>query len=111
MKLCRNRAAAAAFKSNNPNYDPEIQSGLKRCDLHGLIVKEAIRRVKDHLRACADIGVVETMLITGKGKGSKDGIPKIKPAVINLLTTDKWISVVRKVLADVPNEGCVTVQF
>ncbi len=108
---CITLAGIAAFKTNNPHYDPNIQSGLKRCDLHGLVVKEAIQRVEEHLRACAETGVVETMLITGKGKGSKDCIPKIKPAAIKLLTESKRMSVLGEIQVNVPNEGCVTVQL
>lgn len=108
MKIYRDRAAAEAFKSNNPHYDPKFQSGLKRCDLHGLTVKEAIQRVKDHLQACVDIGVTETLLITGRGKGSKGGIPKIKPATVSLLESKKWSYLMHQIEV---NDGSITVQF
>lgn len=111
MESHNNRAAAVAFKSINPRYDPKVKSSLERCDLHKLYVKEAEQRVKDHVQACVDIGVAQTVLITGKGSGSIDGIPKIKPAVVKLLDSEECSHLVRDVQANVPNDGCITVRF
>lgn len=106
VKSYNKLGALEAFKTHNPDYDPKTVLGLQRCDLHGLYVEEAIQYVKDHLQACKNVGIVKTSLITGKGNGSKDGVPKIKLAVIDLLETTHVVHSV-----DSRNEGCVIVRI
>ncbi|KAI5780933.1 hypothetical protein EDC01DRAFT_620111 [Geopyxis carbonaria] len=61
--------------------DGEVKDGLRRCDLHGLLVKEAVGRVEAHLRTCRERGVERTLIITGRGLHSDGGVAKVKPEV------------------------------
>ncbi|TDL22154.1 hypothetical protein BD410DRAFT_788857 [Rickenella mellea] len=76
------RAAKEIFAHHNPSYDPGTASTLSKCDLHGLYVREAERYTIDHVRACQQAGLAKTIIITGRGKGSKDGDSKLMMDVL-----------------------------
>ena len=70
---------------------------LARVDLHGLFVAEAEQRVHRHLELCEKVGVARTVIITGKGLHSRDGVAKLRPAVEKLLRdVEGWRVVVGK---------------
>ncbi|KAL7274796.1 hypothetical protein RUND412_002295 [Rhizina undulata] len=69
-----------------PTADEAAKKGLVRLDLHRLFVREAIVRVETHLELCRKHGVRRTTIITGKGLHSIDGIAKIKPKVVEMLS-------------------------
>ncbi|KAA8894467.1 hypothetical protein FN846DRAFT_973855 [Sphaerosporella brunnea] len=124
-------AADLAFGNYNPSYPSTLTStrhgggwallswlgwgkvegqktkGLERLDLHGLYVAEAITRVEAHMRACKEYGVERTMLITGRGNRSVDGVAKIKPSV------EKWLQERQAGFRVVKgsNDGAVTVEL
>jgi hypothetical protein len=55
--------------------------GLKRVDLHGLFVAEALARVEQHVAACKEHRVLRTLIITGRGLHSQGGIARVRPEV------------------------------
>ena len=87
------RAASEIFNHHNPNYS-FCKDSLKTntLDLHGLRVREAEKYVREHIEAFKGLGagVRNTTIITGRGNRSKDGIPKIKPAVLSFLKFNKY---------------------
>jgi DNA-nicking Smr family endonuclease len=95
-------AATEIFNSHNAKYPTD----LSEIDLHGLFVSEALTRVEQHIQLCKKGGLRRTVLITGWGSHSKDGMAKIKPAMQELCLREGL-----KVLADRPNIGCMTVQL
>ncbi|TDL23902.1 Smr-domain-containing protein [Rickenella mellea] len=106
MEQQNSRAATEIFGHHNPSYDRKVASTLNRCDLHGLYVKEAERHTIDHVRTCQQAGLSQTVIITGRGKGSKGGDAKLKPAVAEVLKKANL-----DVHVGVPNDGCITVKF
>ena len=105
MKKHHARAAKEIFGHHNPEYEvqPRVEGGpAQRCDLHGLFVGEAKAVARKHLCRCKDAGIHEAVFITGWGKGSKDGEPKVKPAILALLKD--------KARVDDANKGRIMVQ-
>jgi DNA-nicking Smr family endonuclease len=88
------------FEFHNPTYPGD----LNRIDLHGLLVKEAIVRIQRHVKLCKDAGIQRTLVITGRGIHSKEGIAKIKPAIRELCVSEGL-----QVIPNESNEGCLTV--
>ncbi len=97
-------AATDIFAHYNPSS--VYPSDLTQIDLHGLHVTEAIEYAKKHVLACRQRGMKQTVLITGRGNRSKDGLAKLKPAVEEWLMEENL-----RAMIDTPNEGCVTVEI
>ncbi|KAF8253034.1 Smr-domain-containing protein [Wilcoxina mikolae CBS 423.85] len=55
--------------------------GLKKVDLHGLLVAEALARVEQHVASCREHGVLRTLIITGRGLHSQGGVARVRPEV------------------------------
>jgi len=96
------QAETEIFTHHNPSYPGD----LSRIDLHGLLVKEAIARVEKHVALCKVRGLRRTVVVTGWGSHSKDGMAKIKPAIHELCQRERL-----RVLVDEPNVGCITVEI
>ncbi|TDL23903.1 hypothetical protein BD410DRAFT_897083 [Rickenella mellea] len=107
MEQHNSRAATEIFAHHNLSYNPRAASTLNKCDLHGLYVKEAERYTTDHVRACQQAGLSKTIIITGRGNGSRDGDAKLKPAVAEILKRRAEL----EVYVGVPNDGCITIKF
>jgi len=90
MEAYNTLASQAIFEHKNGTASA---SALATIDLHGLYVNEAIERASAHLTACRKAGVRRTTIITGRGKGSVDGIPKLKGAILGLLVREKGVTV------------------
>ncbi|XP_044267376.1 NEDD4-binding protein 2-like [Tribolium madens] len=86
-----NRRAAAAFLKENYEKNPSNDT----IDFHHLYVKEAVEVLDifldDQIGGLRDDNVKTKALsvITGRGKHSENGVPKIKPAVIERLIVRK----------------------
>ncbi|KAL7752051.1 hypothetical protein RI367_002580 [Sorochytrium milnesiophthora] len=102
MERYNQMAADEAFAFHNNSR----QDNLAELDLHGLYVKEALQRVGQHIQRCKKAGVKQTVLITGRGKHSADGLAKIRPAVEQLMHDERL-----RATPGVPNEGCILVEF
>lgn len=83
------KAANACFDLVNPTYNVQQPLTLQTCDLHGLTIAEAIQRAKTHVRACRDLKMTETVLITGKGLHSQNGRARLKPALEQFCQEEK----------------------
>ncbi|KAF7361940.1 Smr domain-containing protein [Mycena venus] len=69
------RAARRYFRASNlSRKDGEI-------DVHGLFIAEAVNKVETALEAAILSGRKELRVIVGRGRGSKDGQPKLRPAI------------------------------
>ena len=77
-KIWNAKAVKVIFERNNRGR------GLKEIDLHGLFVEEAKQEFKKRIDICKWIGIKYLRVIVGKGNNSKDGVAKIKPAIIEL---------------------------
>lgn len=73
------------FRAHNRRYDPSKRTGLACIDLHGQKVESALRILELHLINCGIKNVYQTVIITGRGLHSKGGIPRLKPAIIEVL--------------------------
>lgn len=62
------------------------ENTLPTVDVHGLLVPEAIRVTEMELRKALLAGHTSIRIITGKGKHSKGGIAKLKPAIMQHMT-------------------------
>jgi DNA-nicking Smr family endonuclease len=100
METYNKRAADIIFASHNP----AAERSLAQVDLHGLYVQEALSRVESHIAACRNAGIKSTVVVTGRGNRSRDGLAKIKPAVETFLKKENL-----RAELGIPNEGCVTV--
>ena len=60
-------------------------SKLRKCDLHGLLIREARHYVLQHLELCRKHRIENTDVVTGWGKSSKDNDAKLKPRVKEIL--------------------------
>jgi hypothetical protein len=58
---------------------------LRKCDLHGLLIREARHYVLQHLELCRAHRIPSTDIVTGWGKSSKDNDAKLKPRVKEIL--------------------------
>lgn len=98
MEEYNKKAADAFFAANNKGRDDYS------IDLHGLYVEEAVERVKQRFDKIGRKGTL--IIIWGAGNHSEGGVRKIKPAVIDILNSEKV-----KFDDDTPNHGCCTVYF
>jgi DNA-nicking Smr family endonuclease len=101
-----NRLNSLAEKEIFNHHNPTYPTDLSKIDLHGLLVKEATIRVEKHVELCKRSGIARTILITGWGGHSKEGLAKIKPAIRELCHREQL-----RVLVDKPNIGCITVEI
>lgn len=98
-ETCNSLAAKTLFNNQNPEYYliPDIPNGLEHSlaeiNLHNLQIPEAVEYTKEHLLFCRVRGVKRTEIITGKGNHSKDGIPKLKPALMEFLACQENVKV------------------
>jgi DNA-nicking Smr family endonuclease len=99
------RLNALAEQEIFTHFNPAYPSELAQIDLHGLFVKEGIARVEKHVQLCKKAGRRSTVVITGWGSHSKDGLAKIKPAIQELCVKEGL-----RVFVDRPNVGCLTVE-
>lgn len=74
MEEANQIAAKAIFDHNNNHHPKEI------IDLHGLFVREAIRKLEDRITTATNENIKQIFVIVGRGLHSVGG-PKIKPAV------------------------------
>jgi DNA-nicking Smr family endonuclease len=94
------RASEMIFQGKNPQYgsakvsEVPKRSGealgkpplsLETLDLHGQHRGEAETLVRSHLRKCKEDGLKNTLIITGRGSHSVDGVAKLRPEVKELL--------------------------
>ncbi|KAL0032695.1 hypothetical protein WJX79_003892 [Trebouxia sp. C0005] len=83
-KEARQRANQAAYDSCNVSVTNRF-----KVDLHGLHVEEALQVLEQHLLSLGGLGCpggILLQVITGIGKHSTNGRPKILPAVIRYLS-------------------------
>ena len=99
-----NRLQALAEHEIFTSHNPEYPKALLEVDLHGLFVKEAEARVEQHVQLCRRAGITRTVVITGQGNHSRDGLAKLKPAITELCERENL-----NFLMDRPNPGCITV--
>lgn len=74
-------------------------------DLHGLYVREAIKRLKQRIAQCRRENQQNFVVIVGKGLHSEQG-PRLKPAVLEYAQNSGL-----NFRPNSPNEGCVTFEF
>lgn len=98
MEEFNRQAAEAFFNAHNMGND------LYTIDLHGLYVEEAVERVKERFEKIGRKGTL--VVIWGAGNHSEGGVRKIKPAILEILNSEKLVFD-----DDVPNHGCCTVYF
>ena len=86
------QAADEIFRAHNSKHPAALGGSgssktprLNRCDLHGLYVEEAIGFVRKHIEHCIEERRERTIVITGAGKHSRGGRPRLKPAVLKFL--------------------------
>lgn len=95
--MCNSLAAKILFNNQNPGYYLITLNGLghslAEINLHNLQIPEAVEYTKEHLCFCRVRGVKRTEIITGKGNHSKDGIPKLKPALMEFLASQQNVKV------------------
>jgi Domain of unknown function (DUF1771)/Smr domain len=83
----RKQAAGCEAKKSEFVFQQNNQSTLVKddeIDLHGQRVDEIIPILDQELKERCEEGMTYVHIIVGKGNHSKDGIPKIKPAVEEL---------------------------
>ena len=85
-------AAAEIFSHHNPEYDINPASRAK-IDLHHLHVREAKEYVERHIELCRRARLEKTEIISGRGNHSLGGVAKIRPAIMELLETQRDIEV------------------
>lgn len=90
------------FQRNNP---PQ-KSSNNIIDLHGLFVCEAIERVAKRVAAAKYNNESELTVIVGQGIHSKDGRPKLKPAIVQFAEENEI-----SYRVNVPNPGCIRFKF
>lgn len=83
-------ASDKTFATFNKTYDESTVEGLRNLDLHGLTLRNALVRVKKHIAACQDLGLDETLVITGRGNNSPGKIPVIKLSVVQYLKNNRF---------------------
>ena len=92
MEEFNRQAAEAFFNAHNMGND------LYTIDLHGLYVEEAVERVKERFEKIGRKGTL--VVIWGAGNHSEGGVRKIKPAILEILNSEKLVFD-----DDVPNHG------
>ncbi|KAF9979296.1 hypothetical protein BGZ65_006698 [Modicella reniformis] len=99
MDQYNDMARDIAFKANNATRP------ANEMDLHGLTVKEALQFTRERLTKFVKNKESNLIIIVGRGKNSLNGIPKIKPAVIDLVKEFHIRATPNK-----PNAGCVYIE-
>jgi len=102
MIECNKKAANLIFKLNNTDKNLPIHE----IDLHGLFVEEAKNFAEERIKLCKEKKVDALIIIVGRGNHSIDNIPKIKPAIEQLVKSNGLESRMNE-----PNPGCITVLF
>ncbi|KAJ3879863.1 hypothetical protein F5051DRAFT_325081, partial [Lentinula edodes] len=74
-------------------------------DVHGLLVPEAIDKTEEAFRGVLRTGNRFLRVIVGKGNHSKNGMPKLRPAIIHAFTQHGF-----KCTVDVNNSGIVILE-
>ncbi|KDN44960.1 hypothetical protein RSAG8_05133, partial [Rhizoctonia solani AG-8 WAC10335] len=98
-----NRLNGEASKWVHEQLNSGDNDGL---DLHGLYVKEAVKRTESAIRAAQNRGDEELRIIVGRGSHSEGQMARIKPAIEQLLSRqhlDSW--------TDPRNDGVLVVQL
>lgn len=96
-----NAAASKAYVATNNS-----SNNLQTLDLHGLQVKEAIAQTDARIAECKRKGLPNLTVIVGRGSHSAGGVSKLKPAITQLMNKHGF-----SVTPDVPNEGCLFIEF
>ncbi|KAF9356879.1 hypothetical protein BGX26_004604 [Mortierella sp. AD094] len=91
-----NGAKAKAHNSSKPPNE---------IDLHGLKVREALEITRERLAKFIKYKETNLIIIVGRGNNSINGIAKIKPAVIELVSEFHI-----KATPNKPNQGCIFVE-
>lgn len=94
------RAADIIFSHYNSARD------VSEIDLHELYVEEAKIKVRERIETVKSQGLTSLVIITGIGNHSVDGIPKLRPAIDDLIKEFNLTCV-----PDKPNRGCITILF
>jgi DNA-nicking Smr family endonuclease len=102
MDECNRKAANLIFKLNNTDKKLPIHE----IDLHGLFVEESKTFVEERIKLCKSKNVDALIIIVGRGNHSADKIPKIKPAIEELVRIHGIESRINE-----PNQGCITLLF
>jgi len=102
MDECNRKAANLIFKLNNSDKNLPIHE----IDLHGLFVEESKNFVEERIKLCKQKNVDALIIIVGRGNHSADKIPKIKPAIEELVRAHNIESKINE-----PNPGCITLLF
>ncbi|KAG9306484.1 hypothetical protein G9A89_008420 [Geosiphon pyriformis] len=100
MELYNKKAAEIIFSENNRHRNKD------EIDLHGLFVKEALEYTEERIKLCKANRIDTLMIIVGKGNHSLNGIPKLKPAIGELVQKYQFRCTPNK-----PNSGCLYVEF
>eukprot|EP00898_Chlorokybus_atmophyticus_P006084 jgi/Chlat1/6477/Chrsp45S05972 len=96
----KQQAEDLAFEHHNGRCESVVH-----IDLHGQSVEGAVAKLNGHLSALAALGGSFLLcIVTGVGKHSKDGVPRVLPAVIDVLAQ-------RLCAWDQPRPGLITVKI
>ncbi|KAG0366702.1 hypothetical protein BGZ54_004997 [Gamsiella multidivaricata] len=99
MDRYNNMARDIVFRVNNSSRPSN------ELDLHGLKVREALDITRERLNRFIKNKEPNLIIIVGRGKNSLNGVAKIKPAVIELVTQFRI-----KATPNKPNQGCVYIE-
>lgn len=86
------RVALNVLKKSNDgdsNMSKKYSDGIKTIDVHGLFIHEAIAQTEQALRETLQTGGSTLRVIVGRGNHSRDGVPKLKPAIMRVMT--RWV--------------------
>ncbi|KAF9437298.1 hypothetical protein BGZ76_001304 [Entomortierella beljakovae] len=99
MDRYNNIAKDLIFKAHNAKKPPN------EIDLHGLKVQEAIEITRVRLAKFIKEKEPNLIIIVGRGNNSVNGIARIKPAIITLMSEFHV-----KATPNKPNDGCIFVE-
>ena len=100
-KQFQERAAQMYYQRNNAGRGPA------EVDLHGLRVQEAVVYAERAMEAAKQQHKLKKMvLVVGRGNHSQDHIPKVKPAIMQLIEKHNL-----RCTPGIPNQGCIQVEF
>ncbi|KAH7872144.1 uncharacterized protein C8R40DRAFT_1118551 [Lentinula edodes] len=91
--------------SNNALIPTTTTSNPSSIDVHGLLVPEAIDKTEEAFRGVLRTGNRFLRVIVGKGNHSKNGMPKLRPAIIHAFNRHGF-----KCTVDVNNSGIVILE-
>jgi len=100
MNEKNNEAKAIAF-----DYKNKLR-GLDEIDLHLLLVDEALQYLEEHIKSVKEAKLSHLIVIHGQGNHSDKNIAKIKPSCYKYLD-----SLGMNYTKDIPNPGCLTINF